>query len=111
MVILPRLNGVCLGVGDPEVLQTGTRSHLVLPVSRSWKAGWRFALLGKAILCPGVGRVGVAANFPKTQDIPVQKSDLPNEFGAFPGVTFGNDNPCRASVVGGDLPAIPLMGD
>src|SRR5678810_599491 len=64
----------------------------------SWKARRRLTLFGEPIFGPGIRRVRIPAHLPKSQNITVQEGDFSNELRAFPGVTFGNNNACRAAM-------------
>src|SRR6267378_4512498 len=66
---------------------------------------------GEAVFRPGVGGVGIAAQFPETEDVAVQEGDFADEFGAFPGVTLGQDDAGGPTVLLGEGLAVPLVGD
>lgn len=66
---------------------------------------------GEALLEPGVGVVGVAAHFPKAEDVAVDEGDFADEFRAFPRILFRHDDAGGAAVFDGDLFAVNFVGD
>src|SRR2546423_8161560 len=50
--------------------------------------GIRASGFRKTILSPGIGCIRVAAQFPETEDVSIQKGDLTDELSPFPGISF-----------------------
>jgi len=81
------------------------------PRRPSGKPRRNIVLVGKAVLAPGVRRVGITARLPITQDITLQKRDLVDELGAFPGVTLRDYYASRPAMFQGERLSVPFVGD
>src|ERR1051325_6209596 len=65
----------------------------------------------KPIFSPWIRGIRIATQFPKTEDIAIQKCDLANEFRAFPRVELWNDDARWAAMIGGEWLTGPFMRD
>src|SRR5262245_15197970 len=74
-------------------------------------ASLRQPALSKTIFSPRIRCVGITTYFPEPEDVPVEKSDFPDELRALPGVALRNDYPGRTAVIGRQRLAIPAVRD
>src|SRR5262249_21176788 len=78
----------------------------VATLNSSWQRAF-----GKSIFCPGVGGVGVTAQFPKAEEVAVEKDNFADELGTLPCIALGDNHPRGPAVVGDKRLAVPFVGD
>lgn len=66
---------------------------------------------GEALFEPGIGFIGVAADFPEAEDVAVDEGDFADELGAFPGVFLRHYHARGSAVFHGDGFAVDFVGD